>query len=103
MRITIDTKEDSPEDIHKAIELLSKLSGNRHVSQRNFFEDSAPMASGVQPSQSSAPGAGIFNMFNSEPSPSSSSDNDTYQLSDTLKLSTPEKKEEEPKVQIITY
>ncbi len=101
MRITIDTKEDSPEDIHKVIELLSKLNGNRHVSQRNIFEDSASAGSA---GSSSAQG-GVFNMFNNEPSsPSpSSSDNDNSQLGETLKSLASEKKEEEPKVQIIAY
>jgi hypothetical protein len=43
MRITIDTKEDSPEDIRKAIQLLSHLVEGKTESKsdktRNIFED----------------------------------------------------------------
>lgn len=43
MKITIDTKDDSPEEIRKAIQLLSNLIGEKHESQtNNIFDDDTP-------------------------------------------------------------
>ena len=41
MQITIDTKKDSPEDIKKAIHLLSVLVQGK-IHSTNIFEDSSP-------------------------------------------------------------
>ena len=47
MKITIDTKEDSPEEIRKAIQLLSNLIGEKHEDKAgNIFEGDAPKAEG---------------------------------------------------------
>jgi len=43
MKITIDTKEDSPEEIKNIIKMLSSLvGGNIVTNQPNIFEDSSP-------------------------------------------------------------
>jgi hypothetical protein len=39
MKITIDTKEDSPEDIRKAIQLLSGLVEEKKHHPKNIFEE----------------------------------------------------------------
>jgi hypothetical protein len=42
MKISIDTKEDSPEEIKKAIRMLSSLVGEKvNTNQGNVFEDSS--------------------------------------------------------------
>ena len=43
MKITIDTKEDSHEEIRKVIRMLSSLVGEEmRTNQGNIFEDNAP-------------------------------------------------------------
>lgn len=43
MKITIDTKEDSPEEIKNIIKMLSSLIGEKsYTNQPNIFEDSSP-------------------------------------------------------------
>lgn len=43
MKITIDTKEDSPREIKNIIKMLSSLVGEKiHTNQPNIFEDSSP-------------------------------------------------------------
>ena len=42
MKITIDTKEDSHEEIKKVISLLTHLIGQTPSSNRNIFDDSKP-------------------------------------------------------------
>ena len=60
MQITIDTKKDSPEDIKKAIHLLSVLvQGKTHST--NIFEDSSPV---IEPE--SGPGNAFANIFGSD-------------------------------------
>ena len=109
MRITIDTKEDSPEDIRKAIELLHSLANKSGYTpkSRNIFEDSSSfglgsssepsVSSSPSPSPSSAPSSGFFNMFG-DSSPSTLSSPSTTQ---TLLVPEPEKKLERP--EIMTY
>jgi len=60
MKITIDTKEDSSEDIRKVIALLSKMIEDSGHSS-NIFEDSSPDL-GSSSSDSSA-GNAFANMF----------------------------------------
>lgn len=63
MKITIDTKEDSPEEIKKVISFLSGIVGEKEImSNRNIFDDSKP---------SSDSGSNAFlNMFGSnDPAP----------------------------------
>lgn len=45
MKITIDTKEDSHEEIKKVISLLTHLIGQTPSSNRNIFDDSKPTES----------------------------------------------------------
>jgi hypothetical protein len=80
MKLTIDTKEDTHDEIRKAIRMLSTIVGDEHVYTNsppkapvaNIFESSSNT---VEPSTSSEPAQGnIFgNMFgdmNSSSSPS---------------------------------
>ena len=76
MKITIDTKEDSHEEIQKAIRLLSALMGDKEIiisNQGNLFGNDTPSDSkssgdsgsrGSDNSNSMGSG-GIFGMFNS--------------------------------------
>ena len=62
MKITIDTKEDSSEDIRKVIALLSKMIEDSPTSSSNIFEDS-----GSEDSGSESAGANAFaNMFGND-------------------------------------
>ena len=60
MKITIDTKEDSNEEIRKIIKMLSSLVGERESfsNQPNIFEDD----------KKAEPTNAFANMFGSEPS-----------------------------------
>lgn len=50
MKITIDTKEDSPEEIKNIIKMLSSLVGEKvQTNQPNIFEDSSPEVTPSQP------------------------------------------------------
>lgn len=65
MKITIDTKDDSPADIRKVISLLSKLiEGNE--SHSNIFEDPSPdLNTGSSSSEANASNA-FANMFGND-------------------------------------
>lgn len=68
MRITIDTRIDSAEDIRKAIAFLSSLSNSSYSKigkqPANIFDSPSPsMDSSAQPSQGSADS--FLNMFSS--------------------------------------
>ena len=91
IKITIDTKEDSHEEIKKVIRMLSSLVGEEKIySNQNIFEDSSPS---VTPSVLNSDQNNAFaNMFSTiESTPSS--------VSETA--SKPEDKP--PKIQIIDY
>ena len=60
MKITIDTKEDSPTDIRKVIALLSKLIEDSSEHHSNIFEDSSP---GLRSESSGSGGNAFANMF----------------------------------------
>ncbi len=70
MKITIDTKEDSPAEIRKAINLLTSLA-NAHPTQKNIFEPtpSLEVAQPSQPETSQEPAktGGFMNMFSDVP------------------------------------
>jgi len=59
MKITIDTKEDSHEEIKKIIRMLSSLVGEQEVfsNQSDIFSDNSS-------GDSSQQGSDIFNVFN---------------------------------------
>jgi len=61
MKITIDTKEDSHEEIRKVIRMLSSLVGEQEIisNQGNIFSDSS------QDNSSNNQNADIFSMLNS--------------------------------------
>ncbi|MFH1316530.1 MAG: hypothetical protein ABII01_03365 [Candidatus Woesearchaeota archaeon] len=118
MKITIDTKEDSHEEIRKVIRLLNHLIGessepaNDLISNRDIFSDSSePLSQNTRPSSQSS-GNAFVNMFgsfdsNSSPAPSSSSEPTASSLLDEAETSEiPEKKKRidfSDKVQIIEY
>jgi len=71
MKITIDTKEDSHEEIKKIIRMLSSLVGHEtSTNQGNIFENSD--SSLGSPDTSPTTGQNMFNMFDSSPSQSES-------------------------------
>ena len=81
MKITIDTKEDSHEELRKVIKMLSSLVGGEEVmsNQGDLFGDSSQSgssdifngdrssndSSGDSGGSSEGSGGGVFNMFNS--------------------------------------
>ncbi len=67
MKITIDTKEDSHEEIQKAIRLLSALIGDKEIisNQGDLFGNDAPSDSKGSDDSSSGGSGGVFSMFNS--------------------------------------
>ena len=96
MKITIDTKEDSHEELRKVIKMLSSLVGEEVMSnQGDMFGDSSQQSSDMFSDDSSktetseSSGGGVFNMFNS----GSGSAGDTTE-------ETTEEKKEEPDIDI---
>jgi len=81
MQITIDTKKDSPEEIKKAIQLLSVLVQG-HVKHSNIFEDDSTPPPGPAPTRNA-----FADMFGGTPPPTPS----------------PEKQEEKEDIKIIEY
>ena len=68
MKITIDTKEDSHEEIRKVIKMLQHLVGEQsYTNQPNIFEDASSLGTGSSDEESnSAPEGNAFtNMFGS--------------------------------------
>ena len=66
MKITIDTKEDSSQDIRKVIALLSKMIEDSSENHSNIFEDDSP---GLGSSEPETPSSNAFsNMFGSSDS-----------------------------------
>ncbi len=71
MKISIDTKEDSPEDIRKVVALLSQLSEgsvSRVRSSSNIFDDPSPTVGTSAPVETPAetPTNAFANMFGGE-------------------------------------
>jgi len=105
MKITIDTKEDSPTDIRKVIALLSKMIEDSSERRSNIFEDSGSSLGNSDSSDeektSEPAGVNAFaNMFGNSDSGSSSVD-DTPVLGSAEEKK--EKEEEEPVSSIIEY
>ena len=61
MKITIDTKEDSPADIRKVIALLSKMIEDSPTHNSNIFEDPSPTLGSS--SEESSPTNAFASMF----------------------------------------
>ena len=103
MKITIDTKEDSHEELRKVIKMLSSLVGEEVMSNQgdlfcgsgsesessDMFSDDSGSDSGGSSDDS---GGSVFNMFNSGPGSTSSED--------TTEDTVEDKKEENEDVDI---
>ena len=94
MKITIDTKEDSHEEIQRVIKMLSSLVGEEMMSnQGDIFSDSSSESKSsdmFSDESSKTEGSDIFNMFGSSESSNS----------ETKTEDTEEKKEEKDDVDI---
>lgn len=91
MKITIDTKEDSHEDIKKVISMLQNLIGNEKVytNQGNIFETEKPAQEGTSDIFNS-----LFSNQNNESSIKDSNEASKQQL---------QQKEEDEMPEIIPY
>ena len=107
MKITIDTKEDSHEDIRKVISMLSHLVEGHEVpksTSTNIFEDGTPVLGASEPEESSEPSPeppkpnAFASMFgDSAPStstPTSSSEDDEAET---------EEESDDPQIEIVDY
>ena len=67
MKITIDTKEDSHEEIQKAIRLLSALIGDKEIisNHGDLFGNNTPADSRGSDDSGSEGSGGVFSIFNS--------------------------------------
>ena len=124
MKITIDTKEDSHQEIQKVIKMLSSLVGQEVMSnQRDLFDDSTSSSdilvddssktespdifgddtgnagddtgSAGDSSDSSSSGGGMFNMFSSDSGSSASPDDAPEGTQETTEDSEEEKKDDD--------
>lgn len=89
MKITIDTKEDTLEEIKNVIKMLSSLVGEKsYTNQPNIFEDSSPEVSPGSPLEITSPAQqNVFgNMFD---------DTQTKPSEDTQTTEEPEIEEKE--------
>lgn len=89
MKITIDTKEDSHEELREVIKMLSSLVGHEVISnQKDIFSDAPDSNINQDDSQenSSQPGNDMFNMF---------SDNSEIKAEETTENKEEEKEEVE--------
>lgn len=116
MKITIDTKEDSHQEIQKVIKMLSSLVGQEVMSnQRDLFDDSTSssdilvddsskaenpnmfgdsVTDTAESSDSSGSGGGMFNMFNSDSGSDASPDDAPEETQETTEDSEEEKKDD---------
>ena len=93
MKITIDTKEDSPEELKKVIRMLSSIIGEEVMSnQGDIFSSESPSES---PQDNSQPGTpDIFNMFNSDSETKTTEESDKKgEKDDDLGINMPELEE----------
>jgi len=84
MKITIDTKEDSHQEIRKIIRMLSSLVEEKEVfsNQKDVFsEDNESTQSGGVQSENSQ--GGIFNMFDSSPKSEESKEEEKKESDDS--------------------
>jgi len=105
MKLTIDTKEDSHQDIKKVISMLNNLVNNSETptysnQPKNLFDDPNSFGQTEQTSESTpetpaASGAGIFNMFNADTPATTESTESSEQLEEV-----PEKKEKSVSIDI---
>lgn len=107
MKITIDTKEDSREEIKKVISMLSALVGGSSpvytnsppkAAVANIFDSPGSMTA---PGASSEPASG--SVFGNIFGPVSSSSSDSASSGETITDSSDEEPEKKPQIQIIDY
>jgi hypothetical protein len=107
MKLTIDTKEDSKEEIKKAIRMLSAIVGDsdtvytnephEKTHHANIFSDEPAASEPDTPEPSSpAPSGGLFGMFGDTSSSAPAANEETTN-------DTEEEPEEKPEIQVIDY
>ena len=92
MKITIDTKEDSHEELRKIIKMLSSLVGEKEVmsNQSDIFNDN---------DSDKEENTGMFNMF-SQDKPETSADSETTDSETTTDEEKPEEDKNETDVDL---
>mgnify|MGYP006303704955 CR=1 FL=1 len=102
MKITIDTKEDSPADIRKVVAMLSKFI--EHEQPKDIFSSSAA----PEPSSESEPTNAFANMFGGEPKPNTTPAGETPVMGSAM--DTPilgqdysEDESKEDKIELVEY
>ncbi len=103
MKITIDTKEDSKEEIKKAISFLSSLSDGTIYTNCANNEKPSHQKDIFSDDPSPEVGGGMFSMFGSSSSPAQDSPSDSS--AETTVVLEEEKKEpkKKPEIQVIEY
>jgi len=86
MKITIDTKEDSHEEIKRAIKMLSSLVGEHAVTNANIFDDDSPSLS-ESDDEPSQPTNAFANMFGSSEESSSVKEDESEETTETEEVS----------------
>lgn len=86
MKITIDTKEDSHDDLKRVINLLKHLLGES--SNGAILTDNSSLTDPSEPS--AAPSTGFFNMFGDDNKPDESSPDESLTESDTIEEEKPD-------------
>ncbi len=86
MKISIDTGQDSPEDIRKVIKMLQHLVGDSSYSnQGNIFSDDSSDASSDTPSTESDASSNAFSAMFGDDSPAPVSQEETSNLDEEKK------------------
>jgi hypothetical protein len=104
MKIEIDTKHDSAEEIKKVIKMLQHLVGtSAYTNSPNIFEDStsfgtSPVSSETSPTQETSQGNAFLNMFGDTPTTSEAKEEPMSQESSEESQETTEAKEEVPEI-----
>ena len=88
VKITVDTKEDSHEEIKKIITMLSALvEGQSYTNQGNIFDDAPP--------SNSEPSGGIFGNVFDNPTPVEKEPEEEKELESTATPSTDEEEKDD--------
>lgn len=101
MKITIDTKEDSKEEIRKAVRMLSAIAGDsgvyanreQHSNKSNIFSDEPDSAVQEDSSPSQNAFANMFGAASSQQAPGNAPEAGESK----------EENEEKPRIQVIDY
>lgn len=111
MKITIDTKEDSSEEIKKVIKLLQHLVGNEsfsNVSNTDIFSNNSNEIENSSetdnPSETENSSGGLFNMFGGKTDQDTQQSTTNSEPTTTSILEESDNIEEKPKkARVITY